>query len=136
MESQANSMDWLVLARDRWISRPRGGLPAITAAIAMLLPLPCLAQPATAQDTGGPQEEMTEVAPPIDTDGPTDHVAITVEALTARRAHSISTGSRERGVPVILGDTFITHRLRQHNMHTPCSPTTPAWGGLAARSLR
>jgi len=45
------------------------------AAIAMLLPMPCLAQPAAVQDTGGPQEEMTEVTPPIDTDGPTYSVS-------------------------------------------------------------
>ena len=36
-------------------------------------------------------------------DEPTDLVAITVEAFTARRAYEISAEYRRRGVPVVLG---------------------------------
>jgi len=44
----------------------------------------------------------------IDYDEPTDLVAITVEAFTARRAYEISAEFGERGVPVIMGGIHAT----------------------------
>lgn len=50
-------------------------------------------------------------------DEPTDLVAITVEAYTARRAYEIASEYRERGVPVIMGGmhvSLIPEEVRQH----------------------
>lgn len=44
----------------------------------------------------------------IDYDEPTDLVAITVEAFTARRAYEIADAFRARGVPVIMGGIHAT----------------------------
>ena len=53
----------------------------------------------------------------IDYDEPTDLVAITVEAFTARRAYEIADEFRQRGVPVIAGGihaTALPHEVAEH----------------------
>lgn len=45
---------------------------------------------------------------PVPYDLPTDLVAITVEAFTARRAYEIAAGYRRRGVPVVMGGMHAT----------------------------
>jgi radical SAM superfamily enzyme YgiQ (UPF0313 family) len=53
----------------------------------------------------------------IDYDEPTDLVAITVEAFTARRAYEIADEYRERGVPVVAGGihaTTLPHEVAEH----------------------
>lgn len=46
------------------------------------------------------QDEQVE---PLDTDAPTDLVAMTVETYTARRAYEVASAYRGRGVPVVMG---------------------------------
>lgn len=63
MDSQMNSSDRLLFARNRWLAR---------AALALVLPaLLCLGQPTAAQEDAPAQEEATEAAPPAAADGPT-----------------------------------------------------------------
>ncbi len=53
----------------------------------------------------------------IDYDEPTDLVAITVEAFTARRAYEIADEFRDRGVPVVMGGihaTALPHEVAEH----------------------
>jgi len=54
---------------------------------------------------------------PVDTQHPTDLVAMTVETYTARRAYEISAEFRRRGVPVVMGGyhpTFLPDEALEH----------------------
>ena len=86
----------------------------------------------------------------IDYDEPTDLVAITVEAFTARRAYEIAAEYRARRVPVVMGGMHATlipdevararrrrlHRRRRDALGRRSSPTPTTGGSVRATTLR
>jgi radical SAM superfamily enzyme YgiQ (UPF0313 family) len=72
---------------------------------------------------------------PFDPDTPTDLVAITVEAFTARRAYEIADAYRARGVPVVLGGihpTLLPDEAALHADAVVLGEAEGVWGELLA----
>ncbi len=63
-------------------------------------------------------------------DDPTDMVAITVEAFTARRAYEIADAYRDRGVPIVMGGMHPTLAPEEVSMHADAvclGDAEPVW---------
>lgn len=76
---------------------------------------------------------------PVPYDRPTDLVAITVEAFTARRAYEIAAEYRQRGVPVVMGGmhaTLLPSEVAAHADSVYTGDAEARWAEVVADARR